>query len=200
MRTVDCEQGTPEWFEARRGSPTASRFDKIITPATGKYSKSSKTLMCELIAEGLPGYEPWSGTGWMEWGKANEPTAARQYAFENDVEVSEVGFCLLDDRDDLGASPDGLVGDVGLLEVKCPKPETLIRYHADGQLPLEYKCQVQGQLWVTGRSWCDFYVWHSQLEPFQIRVRPDTKFIDKMIECMDQFCAEYAELKERITI
>jgi len=203
VRVINCEQGTPEWHAQRSNRPTASRFDKIITAAKGQYSSSAKELMALLIAEQLPGYEKPRPTYWIEWGVENEPNAVMQYEFETDYEVSEVGFVLPDDRDDVGCSPDRLVNDGtsdGLLEVKCPKPETLVGYHINGGLPSTYKAQVFGQLWVTGLDWCDFYAWHPELKPYLYRVERDEEFISKIESCVDRFCEEYESIKEKVSL
>lgn len=200
MRTFDVEQNSDEWFALRLGKPTASRFDKIITPAKGAYSSASRSLIAALIAEQLPGYTRPYLSEWVERGHEMEPRARAQYKFETDFEVKQVGFVMRDDRDDVGCSPDSLVNDgtQGILEIKCPKAETLVEYHLGGELPREYKSQVQGQLWVTGLDWCDFYAWHPDLEPFRFRVERDVEFLEKLELCVYKFLKQYAEARELI--
>lgn len=201
MIVIPCEQGSEEWHAIRSGKPTASRFDKIITAAKAAYSSQSKSLIASLIAEQLPGYERPYLSDWVERGNDMEPRAAAQYEFETDSLIEAVGFVMPDDREDVGCSPDRLVFDGnerGLLELKCPKPETLIGYHIDGTLPNDYKAQVQGQLWITGLPWCDFYAWHPELDPFLLRVERDDEFIDKLVLCIDKFLKQYAAVKEKL--
>lgn len=201
MRCFDCEQNTDEWYALRAGKPTASRFDKIITPAKGTYSSASSGLIASLIAEQLPGYERAFLSNWVERGHEMEPRARAQYIFETDFDVTEVGFVMPDDRDDVGCSPDSLVQDgteQGLLEIKCPKVETLIEYHLGEGLPREYKSQVQGQMWVTGLPWCDFYAWHPELAPYVFRVERDEEFIGKLALCVDKFIKQYTKAQELI--
>lgn len=203
MRIIDCAQHSDEWLKVRCGLPTASRFSEIISPAKGAYSASTKGLIGSLIEETLPGYVPFNSSEWMEWGSEQEPNAVRQYEFETNNVVTEVGFVFPDDRDDVGCSPDRLVNDGasdGLLEVKCPKPKTLVGYHLDGGLPLAYKCQVQGQLWVTGLEWCDFYAWHPEVKPFLVRVERDPAFCEKLEICIDKFCREYQSARQSLLV
>jgi len=181
-------QGSEQWEAERKGRATASRFGEILTPSTLKLSASSKKYAIELAAERqgvesigrLPNFE-------METGIEREPLARQEYAELNGVDVVEAGFCMMKPDDKFGMSPDGLVGDDGLLEIKCPNAETLIGYHLDGNLPSAYRSQVQGQLWISGREWCDFFAWHPQIEPFQFRVYPDLKWKNAMAIAMPKF-------------
>jgi hypothetical protein len=201
MRIFDFEQGSEEWHAARCGLPTTSRFDKIITASKAAYSSQSKSLIATLIAEQLPGYERPYLSEWVQRGNDMEPRAVACYEFLTDFKVEKVGFVKPDDRDDVGSSPDRLVNDgesEGLLEIKCPKAETLVGYHIDGTLPNDYKAQVQGQLWITGLPWCDFFAWHPELDPFQIRVERDEEFIKKLVLCVDKFCKQYQKVKEQL--
>ena len=190
------EQGTEEWEAERKGRATASRFGEILTPATLKLSKSSRSYAIQLAAERqgvespprLPSLE-------METGTEREPLARQEYAELNSVEVVEAGFCMMNATDKFGMSPDGLIGDDGLIEIKCPNAETLIGYHLDQKLPSAYRSQIQGQLWISGREWCDLFAWHPQIEPFQIRVFPDFNWQHSMKTAMPDFL----ESVEKIT-
>lgn len=179
MRIISCEQGTDEWFQARLGCPSGSGFAKLIT-ATGKSSTSADTYINELIAELVIGEQQHiTPNEWMIRGTELEPDARAFYEFERDVQVQEVGFCKHDSME-CGISPDGLVGDDGGIEIKCPKASTHIKYLRNQQLPTEYKAQVQGALWITGREWWDFLSYHPSLPPFLIRVLPDQKYIEAL--------------------
>lgn len=157
MVVHQCEQGSEQWLQLRLGVVTASCFSEIVTPAKLELSKSSVRYLHKLLAEwayGAP-LEAFSG-GWMERGKQLEPQAVRYYEMERDVETDAVGF-ITNDEGTIGASPDRLVGDVGLLELKCPSLEVHIGYMLDPQsLLMEYRMQQQGQLWVCKyREYCE---------------------------------------------
>lgn len=194
MKTIDCEQYSEPWWEARRGVPTASNFKRIITPATGKLSAQADDYICELIAEKyhIGAMDELSGpaTAAMRNGTETEPEARRWYCLEQD-DVREVGF-IMTDCGRFGCSPDGLVGENGGLELKCPVGKTHIRYLLDGHLPDEYKAQVHGSLIVSGRAWWDFLSYVPGLPPFKIRVEPDD-FTDKLRAALEVFWQKYQD-------
>ena len=198
MITLEMEQGTPAWLHARLGLPTASRFKDIITPAKGDKSKSYRTYLYELLAERLTGEPSESFTSeWMQRGNELEPRARDAYAFLYDVEVSQVGL-MLNDAGTIGASPDGLIGADGGLEIKCPKPSTLVRYMIEAKLPDIYKPQVQGNLWISGRQWWDFVAYHPGMELFVLRVQRDEEYITRMEEHVTAFADELETLYQGI--
>ncbi len=194
---VEVEQRSDEWLKLRCGVATASCFDKIITPATGKASASAVAYRRELLAEWLMG-EPVSikESGWMQRGTEMEPEARAFYEFEADAEVTEAGFVFLDERRQIGCSPDGLVGDDGLIEIKCPAPHTHVGYLIDAKLPTAYIPQVQGALWVTGRQWCDFVSYSDTMESLIVRVRRDEGYIAKMAVLIEAFVATMLQERE----
>lgn len=200
MRVLNFPQRTQDWWDIRRGIPTASRFDAILTPRTAKPSASQESYICELMAELYAAQWPPAETPIlshaMAYGVENEPRARAWYSFATDNQVREVGFCLADDGS-YGCSPDGLIGDDGCLELKCPQPQTHIRYLLDGGLPPEYRCQVHGQLIVTGCEWCDFVSFCDGLPPLKVRVTPDdfTKILEREIWI---FCDKYNASKKKI--
>ena len=198
MITINCAQGSREWEEARLGIPTASAFSRIVTP-TGKLSAQREGYLGELLAEWVLG-EPIHEfqTEWMERGKLLEPDARAYYAFQRDAEVETVGFIYRDEDRQAGCSPDGLVGDDGLIELKCPMAGKHLVYLSRGVCPKEYVGQVQGQLWVTGRLWCDFMSFHPGLPPFILKVEPDPKFQAALDDHMPTFIAEILEGRERL--
>ena len=194
MRIIDCGQRSEEWDLLRR-RPTASNFAKFITPAKGDYSKSATSYACEVVAKRLGVWTEPPPSFWMEWGVENEGPAREAYIDRTGREVTEVGFVMPDDTDAYGGSPDGLVGDDGIIEIKCPKPETLISYHAEGGLPAAYKPQVQGLLLISGRAWCDFWAWHPGLTPFLLRVEADEKYQTKIAENLLKLLEEIARIE-----
>lgn len=191
-------QRSAEWYAARRGIPTASRFDAILTPAKGEPSKAQETLICELIAESLQppeiGLIPTYVSPEMEQGMKLEGEARCCYELEYaDGPVSEVGFVLAD-CGLFGGSPDALVGEDGGLEMKCPKLETHIGYVRAGVLPNEYKMQVHGSMIVTGRNHWDFFSYARHVRPFMIRVHRD-EFTAKLHAELLAFAKKYNEAR-----
>ena len=179
--------------------PTASNFGRIITPKTGKLSAQHRDYACELVAKQMGVWVDSPPSFWMERGIELEPSAIAAYEVDKGVSVDRVGFVLPDDTDAFGGSPDGLVGDDGLLEIKCPKPERVIRYHGDGTLPDDYRAQVQGLLLITDREWCDFVAWHPEMQPFVIRVEPDRKYQALMRAALDEFTDALVSLRDSVS-
>lgn len=189
MKIIECEQGDATWVKARSGIPTASSFHKIITPTTGKLSAQSDTYLFELVAERLLGVSLDDVTSqWMERGREMEDLGRNWYEFNRDVDVERVGFCLTDDGR-AGFSPDGLIGDDGGLEIKCPSAAVHVGYML-GEAATKYRCQIQGSLWITGRKWWDFVSYNPSLTPVLIRFERDEEFIAKLSEAVVTFCGQ----------
>ena len=192
MKFVDCEQRTPEWFEARLGKPSSSSFEKLITP-TGKpvTSAKSETYINTLIAEKLTGKkEETHVSQWMQRGIDLEPQARSDYEFLINCVVEEVGFCLHDDID-CGCSPDGLVvkGENKTLvgnwwrgvEIKCPAPTTHASYLIDHEsLVKKYYPQVQGCMWITDLASWDLIRYNPEMKHVLVNVKRDDDYIQKL--------------------
>jgi hypothetical protein len=149
VKIVDVKQGSAEWVQARIGLPTASCFDQIVTPAKGERSKSMNKYLARLFAEWyLNAPMDDANSGFMERGTALESQAAGWYGLMHDVEVHKVGLCLRDDGK-AGASPDGLVGENGLVEIKCLGAQAHAEALIAGGSQNDYRVQVQGQLYIT---------------------------------------------------
>lgn len=193
MITLDTAQRSEAWYEARRGMPTASRFDMILTPKTGKPAAAQETLINELIAESV--LPPQEGaivpaTEEMYEGMKLEAEARCYYELEQaKAPVTQVGFCI-HDSGLFGCSPDGLVGEDGGLELKVPLAKTHIGYVREGVLPDAYKTQVHGSMIVTGRKWWDFFSYSRHFEPFHIRVERDA-FTERLQDELYFFCRKY---------
>lgn len=205
MKIIESmEQGTQEWLELRLGKVTASKFSEVMTNGRGgKPSATAKSYMIKLVAEILRGQPmPFFENDAMRWGTETEPQARAMYELKNDVDVKEVAFVELNEF--VGVSPDGLVGDDGLLEIKCPSTETQIKRFLDGiGLPKEYEAQVQGQLWVTGRKWCDFVSFDPRIDVeasyIQTRVYRDEEYIAKLEDKVTAFVEEMKEMINTLT-
>ncbi|MGH7238158.1 MAG: lambda exonuclease family protein, partial [Candidatus Saccharimonadales bacterium] len=152
---VNAEQRSNEWFAARLGKATASRFNDIMAKTRSGYAASRKNYLAELVTEILTGKQAeMFVSAAMQWGTDNEPVARLQYSLASGNEVEETGFWIHDTLA-AGASPDGLIGKDGCLEIKCPNTATHIETLRSGKLPWQYRWQVQGQMWITGKKWCD---------------------------------------------
>ena len=157
MTTVNLEQGSQEWLLARCGKVTASRVADIMAKTKSGYSASRGNYMAELVCERLTGVptDTYKSAA-MEWGTAQEPHARAAYEAVGGVLVEEVGFVPHPSIPDAGASPDGLVKDNGLIEIKCPYTATHIDTLLSGKVPDRYNTQMQWQMACTGRVWCDY--------------------------------------------
>lgn len=170
------EQGTDEWLQARCGIVTASTMHNLVTPG-GKVSESeaASTFIRQLAAERITGHpEITYPTRPMQRGTLLEPFARDDYAKNANVNVKEIGFMRSDtDVYTIGFSPDGLIGDDGLLEIKCPSPKEHIKTIMLGGVPPQYYMQVQTGLFVSGRKWLDFVSYCPGMHTFVRRIEPD---------------------------
>lgn len=198
MEIIDVIQGSPEWFKIRTGIPTSSNFDKIVT-TKGVPSSQAKKYLYKLAGEFISGIpENTYQSAAMERGCILEPEARSLYEVVRNVEVTEVGFCISDTVNKFGASPDGLVEEDGLLEIKCPNLATHVGYLIENKLPSDYIQQVQGQLLVTKRRWCDFMSYYPGLRPLIVRVKKDDIFLTRMGSELHLFCERLQETINKI--
>ena len=153
----DIVQGSPEWHAIRCGKVTASRVADLIAKTKTGWGASRANYMAELIAERLTG-ETASGftNAAMQWGTDQEPNARAAYEFRTDCDVAAIGFAAHPSIPDSGASPDGLIGDDGMAEFKCPNTATHIETLLTKTVAGKYITQMQWQMACTGRKWCDF--------------------------------------------
>lgn len=200
MKRIQVEPGSAEWKMARLGIPTASKFDKIITPKTLKISESMAKYAHLLVAEQLLGVpmEDDANSGFMQRGVVLEKRAIDYYhLLHEDAVLEPAGFLTLDDGS-AGATPDHMVGANGLLEIKVPSAPIHIGYLLDGGIA--YRCQVQGQLWIAEREWVDTLSWHPELPPALVRVPRDESFIKALSAAVKQ-CNDYiAEVKVKLQV
>lgn len=197
MQIIECDQSSPEWYEARLGIPTASMFKTVMAvgPKGGK-SATRVDYLNKLAGEILTG-EPMSNyvSADMERGKLMEDEARDLYAFQNGVEPQRVGFIRNGNK---GASPDSLLGDKGGLEIKSAAAHVQIERLLDGELPSEHKAQVQGSLWVAEREWWDFCSYCPRLPLLQVRVFRDEDYIAKIAKEVELFNIELQQTVEYI--
>lgn len=197
MKVFDCPQYSSAWWKARVGIPTASNFHRIITPKKWEYAAGAKTYIHELIADMHdPQYamEEQYVSDAMAHGSYLEPEARRFYEFSQGQKVQEVGF-ITNDR--FGCSPDGLVGDDGGLELKCPALKTHVKWLLDGVVPAEHLAQCAGFLVVTGRTWVDFMSYCPPLPNLLLRITIEEKTVS-LRTCLDQFWEDYTHAVSKI--
>ena len=183
---LDCEQGSPEWFKARLGLPTASEFATILAKGrNGDESKTRRTYLLKLAGEIIT-QEPAQSyvNADMERGKEQEDEARERYAFMADVDPQRVGFIINGKK---GGSPDSLIGADGGLEIKCALPHIQSDRLLRGTLPPEHAAQVQGNIWVAEREWWDFVSYCRKLPLFVLRVPRDEDYIKALSSAVDQF-------------
>jgi putative phage-type endonuclease len=150
-------QGSPEWFAMRCGRVTASRVADVIAKTKTGWGASRANYAAELIAERLTGCTaPGFTNAAMQWGTETEPLARLAYETRVGVTVEEIGFVDHPEIANSGASPDGLIGDDGMLEIKCPNTATHLDTLLSETVPAKYVTQMMWQMSCTGRAWCDF--------------------------------------------
>lgn len=189
----DIIQGSPEWIAQRCGKVTASRIADVLAKGKGSAeAETRKNYRAQLVAERLTGdvQESFSNAA-MAWGTETEPQARNHYAFYRDAEVIETGMVQHPTIEMAGASPDGLVGDDGLVEFKCPNTATHIDTLLKQKIDNKYIKQMQWQMHCTERDWCDFVSFDPRLpvdmQLFVKRVQKDDEFIAEMHEEVVKF-------------
>lgn len=201
-------QGTEEWHKARLGKVTASRIADVIAKTKTGWGASRANYMAELLAERLTGVpvEQYQNAA-MKWGADTEAEARAAYSFMRDAEVVEVGFIDHPKIPMTGASPDGLIGDDGLVELKCPNTATHVDTLLGATVPQKYVHQMQWQMACTGRKWCDWVSYDPRLpgsmQLFVQRVPRDDVMIPTLETMVSEFLTELdqkiAALNERFT-
>lgn len=200
------EQRSPEWFAARLGRVTASRVADVIAKTKSGPAASRKNYAAQLIAERLTGsvQESYSNAA-MQWGTETEPQARAAYEFLTDNEIQEIGFVDHPTILMAGASPDGLIGSDGLVEIKCPNTATHIATLQSSKIEGKYLTQVQFQLACTGRKWCDWVSFDPRMpgamQLFVRRIERDDECIKELEAAVKTFLAEVdatcADLQKR---
>lgn len=189
------QQRSDEWFQARCGKVTASKVADVIAKTKSGYAAARANYMAQLIAERLTGQpaESYCNAA-MQWGIDTEPHARAAYEFHTDNSVTEVGLILHPEIADSAASPDGLVGDEGLVEIKCPNTATHIDTLINQRMPTKYVAQMQWQMACTGRQWCDFVSFDPRMPEdmrlFVFRLPRDDGYIGDVEREVEKFLKE----------
>ena len=202
MRIITADQGTEEWMQARTGVPSGSRYADVMAKGRdGGKSATRQGYITELALEILTGVRIGiPTTPAMLAGTEREPLARAAYEARTDNLVNEIGFCMHDSLS-TGVSPDGLIDKAGLIEIKSPLPKTHLEYMKldAGKCPSAYKWQVQGQIWITERDWCDFVSFCPEFPPSsQLVVRRVTRD-DKAIKDLEAELIKFLdELRQEV--
>lgn len=197
LEVLTCEQGSPAWFSARLGVPTASMFATVQAKGKdGGASLTRKTYLYKLAGEIITG-EPAENYSnqYMERGQIMEAEAREMYAFLGDAELQQVGFIRNGPK---GCSPDSLVDSAGMLEIKTKTAHLHIECLLRDEFPAEHKAQCQGALWVAEREWIDLAIYWPGLPLFVKRAHRDETYIASLASAVDQFNTELAQIVERV--
>ena len=197
------EQGSVEWHLQRLGKVTASRVADVLSKGKSGESASRKNYRTELVVQRLTGVPGESFTNAaMEWGTQTEPLARIAYEAEMGVFVDQVAFVQHPTIANFGFSPDGLIGDVGLLEIKCGNTSTHIDWMLSEKAPSKYIPQMQCQMACTGRKWVDFCSFDpridNDLQVFIVRVERDDEYIENMEKEVKIFLDEVDEMYNKL--
>lgn len=208
---MEMQQRSAEWIEVRRGQITGSRFADVLTQPrdkaaklAGTFGKTAHTYMRALAWETVSGVsQKREISRAMQHGINCEPTARRCYEGVTGRKVQEVGFVTHPTERLVGCSPDGLVGDDGCIEIKCPVVGGIhLGYIEDG--PVAHLAQIQGVMWVTGRDWCDFISYHSATPDldralFIKRIDRDEEYIERLESAVRNFRERLEETIKQLT-
>lgn len=200
----DILQGSEQWHAVRRGRPTASNFDKIITARKGELSKGADAYISELIAECFVQDDERMPTFWEQRGLELEPQARKAFTELTGLTIKPVGFVTRQEDNGVeivGCSPDALVMDgnviISGLETKCPKASTHVQYMRDGILPEAYIQQVHGSMAITGFDHWHFFSFYPGFQPFHLRVERDD-YTEKLSAALDEFIIMYQEARASV--
>ena len=198
------EQGSPEWFAARLGKVTASRVADVLPKIKEGESASRKNYKADLVVERLTQQKTAGfSSSAMQWGVDTEPQARAAYEVTTCDFVEQIAFVDHPAIVNFGCSPDGLVGDDGLIEIKCPNTATHLEYLEADAPPKKYFIQMQAQMSATGRKWCDFVSFDPRLpdglELLIVRVNRDDKYIEMMEDEVSKFLQEVDNKVESLT-
>lgn len=193
IEVFQMEQRSAEWYAARLGIPTASEFATVLAKGEGKTRGAYLRKLAGEILTGEPAENYTNGA--MDRGRAMEAEARDCYAFMQDAEPELVGFIR---NGDVGCSPDSLIGESGMLEIKTAAPHVLIELLRKDQFPPEHRAQCQGALWVAEREWIDIAIYWPRLPLFVKRATRDEQYIAELASAVAAFNAELAETVDMV--
>lgn len=198
IEVFNFPQRSPEWYEIRRGIPTASMFGTVMASGTGGgESKTRSSYMRKLAGEIITGIPMESYTNEdMERGIAEEPEILNRYSFQEEVDVTAVGFIRNGGK---GCSPDGLIGKDGMVQIKSAAAHVMIEILLSGAPPKKHLPQCMGELWVADRKWTDLVIGSSPKLPlFVHRYHRDEKEIRRIAGAVADFNGELREMVKRL--
>jgi len=196
IEIIDCEQNTPEWFAARSGIPTASEYSTILAEGRKKGTPSitRQKYLYRLLGERLTGeMEEGYTNATLERGHVMEPEAADMYAFMTSTDPQVIGFIRNGEK---GCSPDRLIGEDGMLQIKTAKPSVLLSILEAGGTD-DHLIQCQGEIWTAEREWNDLFIYWPGLPPFMKRYYRDEEVIKRISDGVDKFLDELHDLEEK---
>lgn len=198
MKIVDCKQGTEAWLRARAGIFTASELSDLLTPQWKlRTGKTPETYILRKVAEKCIGSPLEDFGSWaMEQGTILEAEAIPWFELTHDVQVQRVGFVTTDDAR-FGCSPDGLIGEEGGIEIKCPQPVNHLRYLLNG-VPEEYLAQIHGGMYATGRRWWYFLSYSRQFPPYLAKIERDERIMSAIEGAIGAAGATFDSIYERV--
>lgn len=200
---MNAPQGTEAWLAERAGHATASRFSDVLARIKSGEAEGRRRYRIQLVTERLTGNvaQGYQNAA-MVWGTQTEPEARMAYEAFSGVIVQETGFIKHPGVEWCGASPDGLIGDDGMLELKCPESTTHLEWMEAGKAPTRHIAQIQGQMWVTGRKWVDFASYDPRfpegLQLFVVRVKRDDDYLAALEAEVLDFLAVVDEMVTRL--
>jgi putative phage-type endonuclease len=198
------QQGSDEWKTARLGHVSASCVADVMAKGKSGEAATRAKYKSKLIAERMTGQSQDSySNAAMEWGVEQESFARMAYEVSRETFVDKTGFWKHPTIAWLGVSPDGLVGADGLVEIKCPNSSTHVDYLRANKVPADYYKQIQCQLWVTGRNWCDFISFDPRMKNernklFIVRTERDEELIAEMEQEVLKFLAEIEDITNNL--
>ena len=200
MKTFDVAQGSPAWIKLRMGIPTASELDALVSPTLKiRTGEGPQTYLYQKLCCAVTGIPPDDFQSFaMGQGSILEHEAVPWFEFTHEAKVERVGFCTTDDGR-VGCSPDGLLGSDGGIEIKCPRPETHLKYLLEGTVPTQYLAQIHTSMLVTGRRWWNFLSYSRQFPALLLRVEYSQEWQDTIRKALDGFYEKFTPAFQKIT-
>lgn len=200
---MNAPQGTEAWLAERAGCATASRFSDVCAKIKTGEAATRRKYKMQVVTERLTG-NPVKGyvNSSMMWGTETEPLARQAYEASTGEIVEQVGFIKHLTIAYCGASSDGLIGDEGMIEIKCPESTTHLEWLETGKAPPEHMPQMQGQMWICDRKWVDFVSFDPRfpenLQLFIVRVQRDEEYIKTLEADVTKFLSEVDATVKRL--